>query len=85
MFERAVGATVFLKALIGKEATNIIVSYSGSLPPFIEPLTSLEQNRVIERTKIGCKPEYEDIRTIDCKIYAVLSEMPESVLTTENF
>ena len=71
-----------LYTIVGKAATNVIVSMSGSLPPYLAPLEACEQSIPVARSVIGSRPEYNEIVTIDSLRYGELSRIPDSVLAT---
>ena len=74
-----------LYSIDGKAATNVIVSMTGSLPPYFSHMAACEQSIPVARPVIGYRPEYKDIVTIDSLRYGELSRIPESALATEDF
>lgn len=84
-FKQALPVTRYLQSIVGTYATNLIVSFSASLPPHVAPLTMLEQATQVERPNIGVRPEYLSVHTIDATRYAYLSRMPEATLTSDHY
>ena len=84
-FERAVPVTRYLQSIVGKYATNVIVSMSGSLPPYFSPLKPMVDYANDERPKIGLRPEYLEIQSININRYTYLSTIPDAARTSEDY
>ena len=82
-FNSLISTTFHLYSTLGKEVTNLIVSMSGSIPPYFALPNAFDQWGFESRPMIGTKPRYEDIRTINGSLFATLCKQPEAALTTE--
>ena len=83
-FDSATAAKNHLCSIVGKLATNLIVAMPGSLPPYVGPLEEFNPNSIYSRPVVGCKPEYDEIRSITSTRYTFFSKLPDAALTTEN-
>ena len=84
-FLRALPVTQYLCSILCAKATNLIVAMSGSLPPFWEPHSDLEQEGLVARPVIGSRPDFKDIAIIDGDQYAILSRLPDAAVSTDEF
>ena len=84
-YVRSIPVMYHLYSIVGKAATNVIVSMSGSLPPYFAHMAACEQSFPVARPVIGSRPEYNDIMTIDSLRYGELSRIPDSALATVDF
>ena len=83
-YEKLIIVTRDLYSFLGKFIADIIIAMSAALPPYFKPLQFFGDNLAIVRSKLGIKPEYHDIKTIDSKQYAILKRLPDACRTTES-
>ena len=70
---------------MGFTATNLVAAFSGAIPPWWEPLSSLELQGLLARPLLGTRPEYNAIPLIKSDRYAALCVLPDAAISSDEF
>ena len=82
-FTQAVSITQQLYNIVGFTATNLVAAFSGAIPPWWEPLSSVDLQGHLARPFLGARPEYNAIPLIESDRYAALCLLPDAAISTD--
>lgn len=84
-FLQAVSITRQLYSIVGLNPTNLIAVFSGSFPPYWEPLSAVDLEGLVARPLLGNRPDYDDIPLIKANQYTTLCLCPDAAISTDEF